>query len=98
MTNEDCHRFIEGLPVDAEFTAMPAKLEILSAGEISEIHLTIKEGKFHQVKRMFTAVEKEVIYLKRISMGSLVLDESLKAGEYRSLTKEEVDALRVSNK
>ncbi len=98
VTNEDCHRFIEGLPVDAEFTAMPAKLEILSAGEISEIHLTIKEGKFHQVKRMFTAVEKEVIYLKRISMGSLVLDESLKAGEYRSLTKEEVDALRVSNK
>lgn len=96
VTNEDCIRFMEGLPVDDEFTAMPAKLEILSAGEISEIYLTINEGKFHQVKRMFEAVGKEVIYLKRISMGSLVLDESLQVGEYRVLTSEELDNLKAS--
>ena len=96
VTNDDCIRFMEGLPVDEEFTAMPAKLEILSAGEISEIYLTIKEGKFHQVKRMFAAVGKEVIYLKRISMGSLVLDENLQVGEYRALTTEELDNLKAS--
>lgn len=96
VTNEDCIRFMEGLPVDEEFTAMPAKLDILSAGEISEIYLTIKEGKFHQVKRMFAAVGKEVIYLKRTSMGSLVLDENLQVGEYRALTSEELDNLKAS--
>lgn len=57
------------------------------------MELTIIEGKFHQVKRMFQAVGKEVLYLKRISMGSLKLDEALKPGEYRALTEEEVRKL-----
>lgn len=61
---------------------------------VSEIELTITEGKFHQVKRMFQAVGKEVIYLKRISMGSLTLPEDLKAGEYRALTAEELEMLQ----
>ena len=55
--------------------------------------LTIREGRFHQVKRMFQAVGKKVIYLKRLQMGSLCLDESLKPGEYRRLTEEEVEKL-----
>lgn len=72
---------------------MPASLEILKSDVISEIRLTIQEGKYHQVKRMFQAVGKEVIYLKRERMGSLVLDETLKQGEYRPLTKEELEQL-----
>lgn len=59
----------------------------------SEIYLTIKEGRFHQVKRMFHATGKEVVYLKRIRFGSLTLDPSLKPGEYRKLTEEEVKQL-----
>ena len=56
--------------------------------------MTIREGKYHQVKRMFQAVGCEVLYLKRISMGSLRLDESLRPGEYRALTKEELLGLQ----
>jgi 16S rRNA pseudouridine516 synthase len=93
VTQEDVKAFAEGLIVDEELTALPAKLEILSSDEISEIHVVLQEGKFHQVKRMFEAVGKEVIYLKRISMGSLTLDESLQPGEYRSLTEEELKKL-----
>lgn len=59
----------------------------------SEIYLTIKEGRFHQVKRMFRAVRKEVVYLKRIQFGTLTLDPSLKPGQYRKLTEEEVEQL-----
>ena len=68
-------------------------LEIIRSDEKSEILLTIKEGRFHQVKRMFHAVGKEVLYLKRVQMGSLRLDERLSPGEYRELTEEEVNAL-----
>lgn len=78
---------------------MPAVLEILSydAGEdISEVRITIQEGKYHQIKRMFQAVGKEVVYLKRERMGSLVLDETLPTGGYRELTKEEIERLRRS--
>lgn len=60
----------------------------------SEIRVTIQEGKFHQVKRMFEAVGKKVVYLKRISMGSLRLDDGLKSGAYRALTEEEIEGLK----
>lgn len=63
----------------------------------SEIELTITEGKFHQVKRMFQAVGKEVVYLKRLSMGSLTLPTDLKQGEYRALSEDELAALRGCN-
>lgn len=75
----------------------PAKLEILKqddASKDSEVILTIQEGKFHQVKRMFEALDCQVTYLKRISMGSLTLDESLQPGEYRRLTEAEIKMLR----
>lgn len=67
-----------------------AERELAADAVVSEIELTITEGKFHQVKRMFQAVGKEVIYLKRISMGSLTLPKDLKAGEYRALTDAEL--------
>ena len=57
------------------------------------MELTICEGKFHQVKRMFEAVGRTVVYLKRLSMGSLLLDQDLKPGEYRNLTEEERNRL-----
>ena len=69
-------------------------MEIRSSGEISEVRVTVQEGKYHQIKRMFHAVGCEVLYLKRLSMGSLVLDGSLKPGEYRPLTEEELAGLQ----
>lgn len=96
VTKEDVLRFKEGIDIgnagEKEIT-MPAELEILISGEVSEVRLTIQEGKFHQVKRMFHALGKEVIFLRRERMGSLALDMSLKPGEYRSLTEEELKGL-----
>ena len=73
VTEEDVKAFKEGVSLGQGEMARPAALEILVSDEISEIRLTIQEGKFHQVKRMFISVGKEVVYLKRLSMGSLVL-------------------------
>jgi 16S rRNA pseudouridine516 synthase len=96
ITDKEVSLFEKGLEVDSEFTAMPAKLTVLdydSASDISEIKITIHEGKFHQIKRMFEAVGSEVVYLKRLSMGTLKLDESLAPGEYRKLTEDEINKL-----
>ncbi|MGN7941791.1 pseudouridine synthase [Virgibacillus sp. 6R] len=95
VTEADIDAFKQGVELDDGYVTKTAKLEILSAGNQSTIHVTITEGKFHQVKRMFEAVGKKVTYLKRISMGPIVLDEEeLNLGEYRDLTDEEVEALR----
>ena len=72
------------------FECAPALLEIISGGETSEAHVTITEGKFHQVKRMFEAAGKSVTYLKRIRFANIDLDRSLAGGECRELTKEEM--------
>ena len=93
VTEEDITAFKAGVDIGEENLTLPAKLVIIKSDEISEIELTIQEGKFHQVKRMFQAVDKEVIYLKRLRMGSLILDETLKTGEYRKLTKNELEHL-----
>lgn len=93
VTENEIRLFSEGLAIGNDEYAKPSILKIIKSGEISEIELIIQEGKFHQVKRMFHAVGMEVIYLKRISMGGLVLDESLKKGEYRRLTEKEVEQL-----
>ncbi len=97
VTKEDAAAFELGVDIGEEAVTLPAKLKILVSADISEIELTIQEGKFHQVKRMFEAVEKKVLYLKRLSMGSLVLDQALKPGEYRELTEEELAALKSEN-
>lgn len=87
--------FKNGIKLEDDFITLPAELTVLSKNELeSEIELKIYEGKFHQVKRMFEAVERNVTYLKRLSMGSLVLDPDLELGEYRTLTEEELTHLR----
>lgn len=93
VTREDAELFREGVDIGDKKKTMPAFLEILSSADRSEILLTIREGRFHQVKRMFHAVGKEVLFLRRIQMGPLKLDEKLRPGEYRRLTKEEVEKL-----
>ncbi|WP_195336584.1 pseudouridine synthase [Paraclostridium bifermentans] len=90
VTEYDIKAFKEGVILDDGYKTMPAELIILESGDASKIELTIHEGKFHQVKRMFESVDKKVTYLKRLSMGKLNLDESLELGEYRELTEEEV--------
>ncbi|MDU3064761.1 MAG: pseudouridine synthase [Clostridioides difficile] len=90
VTEEDVEAFLEGVVLDDRYKTMPSQLNILKSDDESEIELTIHEGKFHQVKRMFESVGKKVVYLKRLSMGNLKLDESLELGEYRELTDEEV--------
>jgi len=94
VTNDDKEAFLSGISIGEDKPCLPAKLEILVSDDISEIKLTICEGKYHQVKRMFEAVGKEVIYLKRLSMASLNLDSTLELGEYRRLTKDELAELK----
>ncbi|HJC91149.1 MAG TPA: rRNA pseudouridine synthase [Candidatus Mediterraneibacter excrementigallinarum] len=93
LAEEDIRRLTEGIDIGEEKLTLPARLVIRKSGQFSEAEITIQEGKFHQVKRMFHALGKEVVYLKRLSMGTLVLDGNLKPGEYRKLTKEERDGL-----
>ena len=94
VTADDGRRFEEGVDIGDEKHTLPARLVIQSNDESnmeSEITLTIREGRFHQVKRMFQAVGKEVVYLKRIQMGSLVLDSTLRPGEYKKLDRKELE-------
>jgi 16S rRNA pseudouridine516 synthase len=94
VTEEDVQRFEEGVILDDAYLTKPGKLQILKSAEVSEIELTITEGKFHQVKRMFEAVDKKVVYLKRLSMGPISLDDNLPIGSYRELTEEELNLLQ----
>lgn len=94
ITEEDRLRFKEGVILDDGYKTMPAELRIIESDEESEIEVILHEGKFHQVKRMFEAVGKKVVYLKRLEMGTLKLDESLKTGEFRELADEELERLR----
>ncbi len=95
VTEEDVRAFAGGLRFDETLVAEPAGLVILQADdEVSEVKVTIHEGKFHQIKKMFLAVGREVLYLKRLSMGPLVLDETLSEGESRRLTDAELAELK----
>ncbi|ELK47356.1 pseudouridine synthase [Halobacillus sp. ACCC02827] len=94
VTDEDVRKFAQGVLLDDGYHTKPGELNIITAGPTSEIELTITEGKFHQVKRMFESVGKKVTYLKRIRMGELALDEELELGEYRELTEEEIHYLQ----
>lgn len=91
----DIKAFKEGIKLDDGYVCKEGKLEILNSSEEgSEVLVTIQEGKFHQVKRMFQALGKEVIYLKRIKFGGISLDEDLEEGEYRELTEKELEVLK----
>lgn len=95
VDEKDIDAFEKGITLDDGYKCLPASLKIISANEDgSEVYVTIQEGKFHQVKRMFEARDKKVVYLKRISMGELALDNELDEGEYRELTQEEMEILK----
>jgi 16S rRNA pseudouridine516 synthase len=96
LEEPDCRAFEAGITLEDGFLCRPAGLEILSAGAQSECFVTVREGKFHQVKRMLAARGKPVTYLKRVSMGNLPLDAALGIGDFRHLTKNELDILRNS--
>ena len=93
VTEADVFAFSQGLDIGDPELTLPAELKIQSSDTVSEILLTIQEGRFHQVKRMFEAVGKKVIYLKRLSMGTLCLDEDLPKGAFRALTEQEIKEL-----
>lgn len=95
VTDDIVNKFEDGIVFHDGTVCKPGILKIINIdGECSEIELTITEGKFHQVKRMFSAVDMEVEYLKRISIANLALDESLDLGEYRELSIEEFKLLK----
>lgn len=92
LESEDIERFADGVTLDTGYKCKPAILKIQSPNEAI---VKITEGKFHQVKKMFQACGKQVVYLKRLEMKGLQLDPSLKPGEYRELTKEEENLLGI---
>ncbi len=123
VTDDDIRAFAEGLLVDEDWRALPAKLEVIEqpleretghcpmiatpdgANPLSEkrdsdlspgsrVRITIHEGKFHQIKRMFAAIGNEVLALKRLSMGPLALDPELAEGAWRPLRPKEIELLR----
>lgn len=80
-----------GIDIGDDKPCLPCEIDKI---EDDKVFITIREGRFHQVKRMFAAVGLNVTYLKRVSMGAVLLDESLKPGEYRRLTDEEIERLK----
>lgn len=98
VTPDTVKQFADGLDIGEKKLTMPARLEIISTEERSEVMVTITEGRFHQIKRMFQAVGLEVLYLKRLRMGTLCLDESLKPGQCRELKAEEIRNLKSVTK
>jgi 16S rRNA pseudouridine516 synthase len=99
VSEADQIAFTNGVTLDDGYKTKPAELTILQVDllgsvPVSMIELTITEGKFHQVKRMFESVGKKVVYLKRLSMGPLNLDPNLPLGESRELTPDELASLQ----
>ena len=102
LSEDDIKTLENGIKLEENFVTKKAKVEIISENSNENdckksdnlVYITISEGKFHQVKRMFKAVNNEVLYLKRVKMGNLLLDENLELGEYRELTQKELNGLR----
>lgn len=95
VTGQDVEAFMEGVVLDDGYKTLPSDLFILKSDTVSEVEIVIHEGKFHQIKRMFESVGKKVKYLRRIQMGGLKLDDTLKLGESRELTEEEASLLKA---
>lgn len=93
LGREAAERLEKGVDIGERRLTLPAKVELLDG---KSIHLTITEGKFHQVKRMLQAVDNRVIFLKRVAMNGLWLPDSLPAGHYRELTEDELSLLKAS--
>jgi len=95
VDKKDIDAFKKGIVLEDGYKCMSAKLEILNSDENgSEVRVTIQEGKFHQIKRMFKTRDKKVVYLKRIAFGPLQLDEKLSEGKYRELSENEINLLK----
>lgn len=95
VEEKDVKLFKDGIILNDGYKCLPAKLKIISSDKDgSKVQVTIHEGKFHQVKKMFNSIEKNVIYLKRVKFGPLDLDSNLKEGEYRELSQEELEILK----
>ena len=94
LNESDIEAFKKGITLEDGYITKEGKLEIIKSDDISECYATISEGKFHQLKRMFISLDKEVVYLKRIKFKDIELDESLNEGEYRLLTQEEIESLK----
>ncbi len=94
VTEEDIEAFHSGVVLNDGYKTLPAEMTVLNSGQYSEIEIIIQEGKFHQIKRMFLARGKKVVDLKRLEMGSLILDPSLENGQYRPLTDSEQNRLK----
>lgn len=110
LTDADVRAFAEGIDIGEKKKTLPAELRILRSGadmadeardadcpsgKVTEAEVTICEGKFHQIKRMFARQGCEVVYLKRIRMAGITLDEKLAPGRWRELTKEETERLHT---
>lgn len=91
LKQDDIVALEQGVDIGEDKLTLPADVVVI---DDTHIHLTIHEGKFHQVKRMLQAVDNQVLSLKRISFGSISLDESLMPGAFRELTQKEIDILK----
>lgn len=92
VSEDDRRKFEKGVVLN-DMTCLPAELKVLEEGENPLVEIRIREGKFHQVKRMFLALHNEVLSLKRVQIGALALDETLQPGEARELTPTEIEAV-----
>lgn len=94
LTEEDCRAFAAGMVLEDGLHCLPAELVILPSEPGNEAHITLREGKFHQIKRMLAQRGKPVVYLERIRMGEVRLDPSLPRGAFRFLTETERENLQ----
>ncbi|MHC6178613.1 pseudouridine synthase [Clostridium sp. JNZ X4-2] len=91
----DIDKFEKGIVLKDGYRCLPARLKIIESDEDgSRVEVTVQEGKFHQIKRMFNSLEKNVVYLRRIRFGPIELEEGLEEGEYRELSKEEIESMK----
>nr|MBQ6241321.1 rRNA pseudouridine synthase [Lachnospiraceae bacterium] len=93
LTEADTAAVRAGIQLESGEQFLPGELTVLESGDISRAELKIREGKFHQVKRMMAALGKPVISLQRTAVGGLELDESLAPGEYRVLTERDIEQI-----
>ncbi|MCQ2497842.1 MAG: rRNA pseudouridine synthase [Lachnospiraceae bacterium] len=94
LSDENMTEMENGVDIGDEKLTLPSKIEFVGDSQNKYCYnLSIKEGRFHQVKRMFEAFGSNVTYLKRLNMGSLILDDDLLPGEYRKLSEEEIKRL-----
>ena len=93
VLKSDIEKLENGIELENGFVTKNAKVAVIENTE-NKVYITITEGKYHQVKRMFKAVNNKVLYLKRVQMGNLKLDDKLKVGEYRELTEKEINILK----